>query len=1019
MCCGVCASDLSLFESGFATVVIEESRTGRRVRNLFAAKPLEAGTHKIDWDGYDDLGKPCAAGCYRWRGLVRGDVKSRYLGAYYSPGNPPWRTKSRGHIWNMNVIGAGGWLSDHCPPLCVASGGDEVFIGAETAEAGCAMIRVDAGTGRKIWGTSMIALIGASAFARDGDTLFIAGEGGWSKDKFRIVRIDLKTSRFVKNPRSVAEKRNGANIYQKQESAFVEECQSSFSGIRGMALTPDEIVVSLADKGGRVVCFSRETADFVREIALPGAGQLAVAPDNAIWAVCENGVARLGDGERSGPLDISRVVCLTNNFDLVSPRGLAIGPDSAFYVSDIAPERQCVVVFSSNGKHVRTIGKPGGRSEGKFDPSAMSNPVSVCIDVKGLVWVAENEVRPKRVSVWNPATGELVRDYVGTPYYGGGGSIDVVDGFAYYDGMRFRLSPDLSGATLDAIVYRPEEHPEVPSCGGAALLDCGPSVVRKWRGRTFIVPGSGYQRKPFIGEVVGDRLVPRVATGAMVVTNAAGKSKTVGAFLWQNGKRMERKGLRATMLWSACVGPGLEIVMRIPSVARDWQTDALGILRPDENLHYDFDKMQRIEMPDALRGMVYSCNIAPDGKSIVVNAGSNRDRGENVIAAIAVADGHLLWSYPNPYPSNGHNSPLPAMGDLRHTCGFEGWSGEFFQLNGNKGTRYLFTRDGLFVAELFGDQRISRSHYAIHEIKHGDILSEYSLEDECFGGWFGDGKGGTSLQIVGKNSLSICEVTGLAGVRRLDGGVISLVKSPPLRSTLPPSEQAPVDVMDCGAFGFQRDWQKAVIRPFPEDKVAEVAFGVSRSGGNPDALRVFVKVHDASPWVNGGMDPDVFFKSGDCVDLRWAVDPKAYPKRRTPVSGDIRILFAPDGNGGVTAVKYVFVDSSVAPESRRSFTSPTGTAYVDRVERVSIKASVVKAKNGYVFTADIPWRVLGEKGMPAHGELRRADVGVLFGDSEGSATVRRAYLFDRESQVVSDLPSEVRVCPANWGNVRF
>jgi hypothetical protein len=225
--------------------------------------------------------------------------------------------------------------------------------------------------------------------------------------------------------------------------------------------------------------------------------------------------------------------------------------------------------------------------------------------------------------------------------------------------------------------------------------------------------------------------------------------------------------------------------------------------------------------------------------------------------------------------------------------------------------------------------------------------------------------------------------------------------------------------MDCGGFGFQRGWQNDVIRSFPEDKVAEAAFGVSRSGGNPGALRVFVKVQDPSPWVNGGVDPDVYFKSGDCIDLRWAVDSKANSKRRTPVAGDIRLLFAPDGKGGVTAVKYVFVDSSVSPEARRSFTSPTGTAYVDKVERVAIKAGIEKTKSGYVFTADIPWRILGEKGMPKHGELRRADVGVLFGDPEGSATVRRAYLFDRESQVVSDLPSEVRVCPANWGNVRF
>lgn len=1002
----LCASEISytLPDAANVTVVIEDAQ-GRRVRNLVADASREAGKNVETWDGYDDAGNPCAAGEYRWRGLAHGKIESRYAGSFYSPGDPPWRTMSRSYRYNINFTGAGGWLSDHCPPLCVAASGGDVFVGSQMAEAGCAIIRVDAATGRKIWGTSMVALTGASAFARDGDTLFIAGEGGWSKNKLSVIRLDLNTYGFVPNPDAVAKKRGGANIHQQRSSAFVVEKQSDFSDIRGMALTQSEIVLSLADKGGRIVFFSRETAEFTREIALPGAGQLATAPGGAIWAVCEKGVVKV-DGNPENLVNFVKKP--------LAPRGLAIDSTGNFYVSDVAPSRQCVEVFSPTGEHLRTIGKPGGRREGRFDPMAMSNPVSLCIDAKGLLWVAENEIRPKRVSVWNPATGELVRDYVGTPYYGGGGSLDAEGRFAYYDGMRFRLAPDLSGATLDAILYRPEEHPDVPWRG-----ECTPSIVRKWRGRTFLVADCGYQSRPFIGEIVGDRLVPRVAVCDLVKTNASGKANVVGAVLWQNGRAAECEGPRAAMMWAARIGPGMEIVLRIPSPGSDWQTDALGILSPDDNLRYDFARMRRIEMPDALRGMVFSCTITPDGKAIVVNAGRNGNRGDNVIAALSVDDGRLLWTYPNPYPSNGHNSTLGAYGDIRHTCGFEGWAGELFQLNGNKGTRYLFTSDGLFVAELFGDQRIAPSQYSLCEVKRGDVISGYSLNGECFGGWLGECAGGRPFQIVGKSSLSICAVAGLGGVRRLSGGKIALAKPPPDKTSLPPSEQGPAVVMDCGGFGFQRGWQDAVVRSFPEDKVAKAAFGISRGGGGPGPLRLWVRVKDASPWVNGGKDPEVMFKSGDCIDLRWAADSKANPKRRKPATGDIRLLFVPDGKDGVAAVKYVFVDPSVAPDARRSFTSPTGTAYVDRIEYPKIKASVVKTKDGYEFTADIPWKFLGENGKPAQGETRRADVGVIFGGAGGSVTVRRAYLFDRESGIVDDLPSEVRVCPANWGNVSF
>ena len=1000
----LCASEISytLPEAENVTIVVEDAQ-GRRVRNLVADAPREEGKNVETWDGYDDAGNPCAAGEYRWRGLMHGKIESRYAGSFYSPGDPPWRTMSQSHRYNINFTGAGGWLSDHCPPLCVAASGGDVFVGAQMAEAGCAIIRVDAATGRKIWGTSMVALTGASAFARDGDTLFIAGEGGWSKNKLSVIRLDLNTYGFVPNPDDVAKKRGGANIHQQRSSAFAVEKQSDFSGIRGMALTPSEIVLSLADKGGRIVFFSRETAEFTREIALSGAGQLATAPDGSIWAACEKGVVKV-DGN---PVNLANPVKKQ-----LAPRGLAIDSTGNFYVSDVAPERQCVEVFSPTGEHLRTIGNPGGRREGRFDPMAISNPVSLCIDAKGLLWVAESEIRPKRVSVWNPATGELVRDYVGTPYYGGGGSLDAEGRFAYYDGMRFRLASDLSGATLDAILYRPEEHPDVPFTGA-------PSTVRKWRGRTFLVSDSGYSSRHFIGEILGDRLVPLVAVDAMTSADTAKKKKAVGAVLWQGGERTEIKGLRPSMMWGSRIGPGMELVMRIPASGNEWRTDALAILRPDENLRYDISRMQRIDMPDALRGMVFSCTITPDGKAIVVNAGRNKDCGESVVAAVSVGDGRILWTYPNPYPSNGHNSPLPQTGELRHICGFEGWAGEFFQLNGNKGTRYLFTSDGLFVAELFGDQRIAPSQYSLCEVKRGDVISGYSLNGECFGGWLGECAGGRPFQVVGKSSLSICAVAGLGGVRRLPGGKIALAKPPPEKTFLPPSEQGPAVVMDCGGFGFQRGWQDAVIRSFPEDKVAEAAFGISRSSGGPGPLRLFVKVRDASPWINGGKDPEVMFKSGDCIDLRWAADSKADPKRRKPATGDIRLLFAPDGKGGVAAIKYVFVDPSVAPDARRSFTSPTGTAYVDRIEHPKIKASVVKTKDGYEFTADIPWKVLGENGKPVRGETRRADVGVIFGDSCGSATVRRAYLFDRESGIVDDLPNEVRVCPANWGNASF
>ena len=1005
----------TLPQSANVTIAIDDER-GRRVRNLVADAPRTAGKNVEIWDGYDDAGKPCAPGEYRWCGLKHEKIESQYLGSFYSPGDPPWRTMSRPYGYNINYTGAGGWLSDHLPPLCVASGGKDVFVGAEMAEAGCAVVRVDAVTGRKIWGTSMIALIGASAFARDGDTLFIAGEGGWTKDDFRIVRLDLNTYKFVPNPDVVARKRSGANVHQQRQSTFVQKKQGDFSGIRGMALTTDEIVVSLSDKGGRIVFFSRETAEFTRDILLPCAGQLAKAPDGTLWATFEKGIARIASSPESCEDSLNTSLLTLRVLDVVdNPRGLAIDADGNFYISDIAPERCCVKVFDSNGNHIRTIGRIGGRREGKFDPLAMGEPVSLCIDSQGLLWVAEHDFQPKRVSVWNAKTGELVRDYVGTPYYGGGGSLDVGSGVAYYDGMRFRLAPDLSGAKLDAVLFRPNEHPDVPFSDGKHNRG-GPANVRKWRGRTLLVADSGYKGRPFVGEVVGDKFVPRVALCDIVKTNAVGKVKPVGVSLWQDGEYMVCEGLRADMMWASRIGADMEIVLRIPSLETDWQTDALCILRPDDNLRYDFSKMQRLKLPDALRGAIYAATISPNGKTIVVNAGKNRDRGENVIAGISAEDGRLLWTYPNPYPSNGHNSPLPNVGELRHTCGFEGWVDDVFQLNGNKGARYLFTEGGLFITELFGDNRLCPNMTSVLEVSKGTVLSGNSLCDECFGGWFGMGVEGNAMQIVGKSALAVCKVSGLETKEMLKGGKIFLDKAPPQKeSVVYGSAAAPLSIMDCGGFGFQRGWQKNVTRSFPEDKVASVAFGVSRSSGKIGPLRLWVKVRDDSPWINEGEDFNLVFRTGDCIDLRWAADSTANAKRCTPTNGDIRLLITPSG-----VMRHTFVDHTVPKTQWQTFSSPVGTTEIAKVERIdNIKVAIEKKKDGYELIADIPWSVLGEVGPPVHGSDRRMDVGVIFGDAEGTCAVRRVYLFDSESGVVADLFSEARVNPSNWGSVKF
>ncbi|MCK5596217.1 MAG: hypothetical protein KAJ04_02105, partial [Candidatus Eisenbacteria sp.] len=52
--------------------------TGRLIRTLVAGE-LPAGTHRVTWDGRDNLGRPCASGVYLSRASCGPDTDIRKL----------------------------------------------------------------------------------------------------------------------------------------------------------------------------------------------------------------------------------------------------------------------------------------------------------------------------------------------------------------------------------------------------------------------------------------------------------------------------------------------------------------------------------------------------------------------------------------------------------------------------------------------------------------------------------------------------------------------------------------------------------------------------------------------------------------------------------------------------------------------------------------------------------------------------------------------------------------------------
>jgi DNA-binding beta-propeller fold protein YncE len=110
---------------------------------------------------------------------------------------------------------------------------------------------------------------------------------------------------------------------------------------------------------------------------------------------------------------------------LEDPQGIAQDDRGRIYVSDWGKSHQ-VKVLEPDGKRVRTIGRPGVPGVGPYDPLHMNHPKGLTVASDGRLWVAENWLVPKRVSIWT-SDGELVKAMYGPTWYGGGGSLHPRD----------------------------------------------------------------------------------------------------------------------------------------------------------------------------------------------------------------------------------------------------------------------------------------------------------------------------------------------------------------------------------------------------------------------------------------------------------------------------------------------------------------------------------------------------------------------------------------------------------------
>lgn len=966
---------------GFATIVVEDAQ-GRRVKNLIGMAPRGKGPQVDYWDGTDEEGKLAPAGKYRWRGLIHQGIDPTYEATYGTPGHPPWD----------NADGTGAWLSDHAAPIAVASAGSLVALACPVSEGGWALIGTDL-NGKRLWGQRRFQ--GIRDLAMDDKYVYIAlnAGGAWTPAPVAsLARVEAATGKYAPfdtkpEPQLIMP---AATVEEKAE-------------IAGIVVSGDRLALALS--GPDVVrFFDKSTMARLGEVKVASVKDVAADAAGNLYALSGTTVVKIvGD-------QVTPVVTA----GLEKPYGLAIDKQGRFFVTDRAGNQ--IKVFGKDGTLLRAIGTPGGRPlPGKWDPGGLRNPAGLAVDTHGRIWVAEETMFPKRISVWTPE-GQLVTDYLGPTTYGGmGAAADPGDKTRVFgNGCEWHLDYDKNQA--------------VPV---ANLIDdnlVGDLVKRDGREYFMTKRCRLYLRR-------GDALVMVACFGRtppIPITPPEG-AKDNFSYLWcdrnDDGQAQPEEvqttpntALNVATFWG---GYWLDENFNLYTVAGGYGSQTIGRIpvsgfTPGGVPLWDVGKWHlTLERPEWGPGKLY---YAGGGQVIVGSP----------FAAVA-DDGSIRWTYQDNHWSGvhgSHHAPIPDRDNLLvgtlsciGTADTGGPLGRIFAMNSNMGRLYVFTTDGLLVANVFQDCRTAGEPWP-NDPKPGAPLGGVTMGGEWFGGYFFEAeKTKECYLIAGGTSYNLIKLSGFDSLQPLAGGTI----------TYTTANLAVAEKLQQQRVATQSTTQTLTIArlektpaldgrldKYPKDAWVQWRAGMYNVRGlvGTDGTNLCLAYDvsgDSNPMVNGGHDPSQLFITGDSVDLQLGTDSAANPKRSDAAVGDERLLISVL-EGNPVAVLYRFrVHGEKHPTA---FSSPWRSYAVDEVQQLAdAQVKIVRRADGYVVEALVPLATLGFNPQP--GQDYKLDLGVIYSDATGTNRAARVYWANKATGLVSDLPGEIMPAPNLWGTAKL
>ena len=626
-----------------------------------------------------------------------------------------------------------------------------------------------------------------------------------------------------------------------------------------------------------------------------------------------------------------------------------------------------VLVFAPDGKRVQAAGAARDEAErpaGKFVETDLANPLGAAFDKQGRLWIAEATKNSKRVTVWSDK-GELQKSFWGAADYGAMAGFPITFDSTRFiaHGVEFQLDPNPDPKTRPTaekpLIYHPD------------LAGTNRGIIYRYKGHEYAFTVPGYNG--------GGRI--KIA-----------KRDDDGVFQWCTEVHA------GASYWSVgWARPDLTII------SPTFRIFPLKGISEDGVPLYDKTPVtpaNAITMKDAQN--------STGGTVVMDNAGNISDG-----IRFHTVDGRR-GAYPNRY--GRHDAPAAQRGVLIAPFRTNGvvedvpGVGAITALGGDRGEWFLMTMDGMYISSILQDIK-------------GDVTVDETLTgSESFGGFIWRDEKNRVLVQLGGNSYRLMEVLGLetcrkqqlklvvtaeqmeAG-RKIAAAAMEAAGAEPKELTI-----AKVATLPAATVAGDLPKDQPLLVGVPEVLVKERGdasrwWRAALAHDGKDLLIVW-QVADANPWKNGEGRFTHAFMGGDCVDVKLDV----------PGRGLLRVLVAPiEGKDTVIYFqqKAAAKDNPVTYIVGNNAANATNLDVVKRLPTATAKSATSLA--GYSVTLRVP---LAELGLDvAKVQSIKGVIGVIYSDPTGTNRVARLYWNDKQTGMVSDVPTEARIDPVRFGPI--